>query len=91
MAKPSITKPQKPYRVQDLEGKTWVGIGNCAGTFEAVRHVQAVLALAGIEPSIEGSVMYGICVLEPDVPRALDLLKEDEDASIYKITLHAAS
>ena len=88
MAKPSITKLPKIYRVQDLEGKTWVGIGSCSGRSEAMHHVQAVLASAGIEPIIEGSVMYRICVLETDIHRALDLLKEDADASIYKIELY---
>ena len=90
MAKPAVTKLPNPYRIQDLEGRIWVGIGICAGTSEAVHHVRAVLASAGIKPSIEGSVIYGICVLEPDVKKALGLLRDDEDASIYKIELHVA-
>jgi hypothetical protein len=88
MAKPSLKKSATPNRDVDLEGETWVHIGMCSGNFEAVRHVESILTPAGITASIEGSIMYSIAVLERDIQRASDLLKEDQDASVYHITVY---
>jgi hypothetical protein len=88
MATPTLRKFAQRSSHVDLVGNTWIYIGMCAGNLEAVRHVEAVLAPKGIEPSIEGSVMYSISVLEPDFQSAVDLLKNDKDASDYHITIY---
>jgi hypothetical protein len=71
------------------DGQSITHIGYCSGTMEAVQHVQAVLASAGIEPIMEGSVGYDMAVFDADVARAQELLRQDTEAARYRIKLYA--
>ena len=40
--------------------------------------IQAALEEQGMDPLIEGSVMYMVAVKQSEIPRAMDVLKNDE-------------
>ena len=66
-------------------------VGRCCGEREIWMPIYDYLTKAGIESSLEGSVTYSISVLEADIQKAIDLLKDYEDQSSYSIYLYVAS
>ena len=89
MAKP-VFENSEVYRFTDLKGRQWGMIGRCCGEREIWMPIYDFLAKAGIESILEGSIMFSISVLEADIQKALDKLKDYEDTSGYSIYLYVA-
>jgi hypothetical protein len=59
------------------DGTIVVQIGSCAGTEDAMGHVESIFLAKGIDPVLHGSRAYAICVPKDRVEEARQLLKSD--------------